>query len=277
MSLASDPRLKPVEKLAVRIGHFINERPVPNAIKMAWHKSVGRAWVGVSISNLLHVEGVEHLRALPRDRGVLMCSNHRSFFDQYVISYELVRNVSWLSNLIFPVRNTFFYESVAGIFVNLLFGAGCMYPPVYRERERADLTKLGWEKLVEFLHEPGAFVGVHPEGTRGKGPDPYEFLPAQPGVGQLAMMAKVPVLPVFIHGLGNDLPAQIASNFKDGGRDVSKKIIIVFGPPVDLDELMAGKPRPAQYKRVADKIMDAIKPLAARERQIRAELEAATV
>ena len=275
MSLASDPRLRPVEKLAVRIGHFINERPFPNAVKMAWHKSVGRLWVGVSISNLLHVEGVEHLRDLGQDRGVLMCSNHRSFFDQYVISYALVTNCPWLTDLLFPVRATFFYESLAGIAVNLIFGAGSMYPPVYRERERADLTKVGWEMLTQVLSRPGAVVGVHPEGTRGKGPDPYEFLPAQPGVGQLAMMAKVPVLPVFIHGLGNDLPGQIASNFKDGGRDASKKIVIVFGPPVDLAELNAGKPRPAQYKRVADKIMDAIKPLAAREREIRAELERA--
>mgnify|MGYP001480307136 CR=1 FL=1 len=40
--------------------------------------------------------------------------------------------------------------------------------------------------------QPGTVVGLHPEGTRGKGPDPYTFLPAQPGVGKLALVAEIP-------------------------------------------------------------------------------------
>lgn len=273
MSLASDPRLRPIEKLAVSVGHFMNEHAVPRELKMTWHRTIGRFWVGNSIRNLLHVDGIEHMQAVGRDRGVLMCSNHRSFFDQYVMSYPLVTSCPWLKNLVFPVRSTFFYESLGGIAVNMIFGAGSMYPPVYRERERADLTRAGWDRLKEFLSRPGNVVGIHPEGTRGKGPDPYEFLPAQPGVGQLAMMAGAPVMPVFINGLSNDLPGQIVSNFRQRGRN-GTPIIIVFGPPVPLDDLLAGKPRAAQYKRVADRIMDAVKPLAERERVLRAKLAA---
>ena len=52
---------------------------------------------------------------------------------------------------------------------------------------------------------------MHPEGTRGKGPDPYEFLPAQPGVGKLALVAQPIVIPAFILGLGNNIVEDIRS------------------------------------------------------------------
>ena len=57
---------------------------------------------------------------------------------------------------------------------------------------------------------------MHPEGTRGKGPDPYELLPAQPGVGKLALVGKPVVIPAFILGLGNDIVEDVRLNFTQG-------------------------------------------------------------
>jgi len=60
-----------------------------------------------------------------------------------------------------------------------------MYPPIFRERSRAALNLVGLDELAWLLRRGGTFLGIHPEGTRGKGDDPYTLLPAQPGVGRI--------------------------------------------------------------------------------------------
>jgi 1-acyl-sn-glycerol-3-phosphate acyltransferase len=97
---------------------------------------------------------------------------------------------------------------------------------------------------------------MHPEGTRGKGPDPYTLLPAQPGVGQVIMRARPIVIPAWILGLGNDVVQELAAGFTG-----KRKIVCVFGKPVDFGGLLDGTPRPAQYKRVADFVLREIAKL----------------
>lgn len=261
--------LNRLEKTALAIGKFLNERDRPKELQTRYLKTISYNWIKVCIQNLRHVHGTEHVQALPRpDRGVLLVSNHRSFFDQYVITTTLVDYVDWVDTMTFPVRSNFFYENWAGIAVNLFIGGGCMYPPIFRDPQKSELNKLAVDKVIEMLQVPGNVIGMHPEGTRGKGPDPYEFLPAQPGVGQVIMKAKPLVLPVFVNGLTNDFVKQITSNYTRKGNP----IFVVFGPPVELDDLLSGKPRPAQYKRVADRCMEAVRALSVEERRLRDEL-----
>jgi len=117
---------------------------------------------------------------------------------------------------------------------------------------------------------------MHPEGTRGKGPDPYELLPAQPGVGKVALLAKPTVVPAFIHGLGNNIVEDVKWNFGPEARR-SHAVVTVFGPPVDYADLLAEKPRPTLYKKCADRYMAEIKKLMAREKAIRADINAGRV
>ena len=77
----------------------------------------------------------------------------------------------------------------------------------------------------------GNVIGFHPEGTRNKSDDPYTFLRAQPGIGKLIMDARPQVIPVFIAGLCNSLPKQVARNWNR--EDV---IRIYFGPKMDLSD-----------------------------------------
>lgn len=249
----------------------MNERPGPKALQVAFHRHFGRVWMGACLSNLLRVDGLEKVKALDPPRGVLLCSNHRSFFDQYVISYVLVEHVPWVRRLYFPVRSNFFYESWTGVAINFLVGGYAMYPPIFRDAARSDLNKFALEKAAEFLREKGSVVGIHPEGTRGKGPDPYELLRAQPGVGQVAIRARPTILPVWINGLSNDFLEQVASNFRRGERR-GAPVIVVFGDPVDLGPLYDENPRPAVYKRAADRILEDIRRLGEREREIRARV-----
>jgi 1-acyl-sn-glycerol-3-phosphate acyltransferase len=151
-----------------------------------------------------------------------------------------------------------------------------MYPPIYRQTERRALNDETLGRMAEIVRRPGNVLGMHPEGTRGKGDDPYTFLPAQPGVGKLALIAQPVVIPAFIHGLGNSAVDDIRANFTRDARG-ARAIVIVFGAPVDYTDLCAEKPRPTLYKKCADRFMAEVGKLSARERAVRAELAAGRI
>ena len=123
--------------------------------------------------------------------------------------------------------------------------------------------------LSEFLQRPGALVGFHPEGTRNKTADPYSLLPMQPGAGEIALRSGALVVPVFIGGLSNSLPAEIRRRFS--GKARRDPCICVLGAPLDLTAFTGVPTGPSAYKRAADHMGEAILALAPRERSLRAE------
>lgn len=253
--------LSPMQRRLLSLCASINEDARFKRLQRMFLHMVGKRWVRACTRNLLDVKGLEHAFELEPERGVLVCSNHRSFFDMYVISSVfLCAGVPWFRDQFYPVRMKFFYERWTGLAVNLIMGGGCMYPPIFRDRQQADLNKVSVKRVVSFLQKPGVVVGMHPEGTRGKGPDPYQLLRAQPGIGQMALQAKVPVLPVWVHGLGNDLPRQILSNFGPPERR-GEPIVIRVGESVDLADLRQKRGRITLYKQAADRILDKIRAL----------------
>lgn len=262
--------LTAVERTALALCTYINTNPNAKAMQTAFHRQVGTRWIRAAIGHRLRFSGLEHVVGLNPDRGVLLCANHRSFFDQYVLMTVLYEHAGWPRRCYFPVRANFFYEEWGGIVVNGVIGGFAMWPPIFRQRDsaHADLNKQALDEICEFIREPGTIVGMHPEGTRGKGPDPYALLHAQPGVGTVVMRARPIVLPVFINGLGNELLRELTSRF-DAQSPSERPINCVFGAPVDFGELLEGKPRPAQYKRVADRILEAIRALGHIERGLR--------
>ena len=120
-----------------------------------------------------------------------------------------------------------------------------MYPPIFRERKRAALNLASLDELAGLLDRGGFFVGIHPEGTRKKDDDPYTFLPAQSGVGRVIRKARVPVLPVFVNGLLNDLVTQVKGGVLGNGPPIH----VVFGQPIDFGGLLDAPESPATYKR----------------------------
>jgi hypothetical protein len=78
----------------------------------------------------------------------------------------------------------------------------------------------------------------------------------------------VPVIPVFINGLVNDLPRQVMSNFDGTGRQV----LLVFGSPIDFGDLYAQRGTPKVHQAIADRTLEAISLLGAEERRRRSEL-----
>lgn len=269
-----DAPLSRVERFAVRFAELANDDPRGKWLQTRFLRGVSYVWVRAGIARRILVEGLEDLVALRPETGVMLVSNHRSFFDQYAMLLACYMGpVAWARHLYFPVRSNFFYDHPLGIAVNAFVAGGAMYPPIYRQAERRARNDETLDRMVEILRRPGNVIGMHPEGTRGKGPDPYSFLPAQPGVGKLALIAQPVVIPAFIHGLSNNAVDDIRANFTRDARR-SRAIIIVFGAPVDYADLCAEKPRPTLYKKCADRFMAEVGKLAGRERELRAELDA---
>jgi 1-acyl-sn-glycerol-3-phosphate acyltransferase len=264
--------LSPFERVAFRLVRRMNQ----GSWKRFWtwcQRVLGAGWIHLSTYNIMNVYGLENVEAASRDRPILLAANHRSFFDMYTVSTVLFRNTSWRKRLFFPVRGRFFYQSPVGLFVNLIMGWWSMYPPFFATGdnpipEKRSFDKFSFRVLTDLCERgPGNVIGFHPEGTRNRSNDPYSFLPPQPGVGKLLKDARPQVIPVFIAGLCNSLPRQIARNWNR--EDV---IRIHFGPLLDYSEYLAKPDRPRTYIEISKFVMSKIQELGEKDREMQGRL-----
>lgn len=270
--MAEDVPLTRLEKLALKFGEWSNDDPRGKWLQTRFLRGFSYVWVRAAIANRIFVEGLEELLELRPESGVMLVSNHRSFFDQYCEMLACyMAPVPWAKRLYFPVRSNFFYDNPLGLALNAGVAGGAMYPPIFRQAERRKLNDEALDKMVEICRTKGNVLGMHPEGTRGKGDDPYTFLPAQPGVGKLALVAQPVVIPAFILGLGNNIVEDVRLNFSREARS-KHPIVVVFGKPIDYSDLTAEKPRPTLYKKTADRFMAEIKKLSESEKVLRADI-----
>jgi 1-acyl-sn-glycerol-3-phosphate acyltransferase len=265
--------LSPFERFAFRFVRRMNY----GGWKRFWtlcQRTLGAGWIHLSTYNIMNVYGLENVEATSRERPILLVANHRSFFDMYTVSTVLFRRTKWRKQLYFPVRGRFFYQSPLGLFVNLIMGWFSMYPAFFATGEnpipeKRMFDRFSFRLLSELVRTgPGNVIGFHPEGTRNKSDDPYSFLRAQPGVGKLIMDAKPQVIPVFIAGLCNNLPKQIARNWNR--EDV---IRIHFGPQLDLSDFLKRPDRLRTHKEIADLVMQKIAELAEQDRAARSTVQ----
>ncbi|MEO7109379.1 MAG: lysophospholipid acyltransferase family protein [Polyangiaceae bacterium] len=257
--------LTPIEQFHIRFIRKTLEHGALDSSLRFLQRHVGANWMEQSIKNLRHVHGEERLPRLDEKDSFVVVSNHRSFFDLFVVTAYLVKR-GLPHRILFPVRANFFYDKALGFFVNGAMSFFAMYPPVFRERKRAPLNLAGIDETIRILRKGGAFIGLHPEGTRNLGDDPYSLLPGQPGVGRIIHGARVKVLPVFVNGLGNDIVKQVSSNYTKTGGPVN----VVFGAPVDFGDLLDRAGSPRTYREISQRTVDAITALGQEEKKIRA-------
>lgn len=256
--------LDPVARAQIR---FIQRSLQPGTLNriLRWcQRQLGARWINASLTNLRQVHGVERLPDLSGGQSFLLVSNHRSFFDLYAVSAYLVAR-GLPQRILFPVRANFFYDNPLGPVVNGVMSFFAMYPPIFRQPSRAAFNLAGLDEIVRLLRAGGVLVGVHPEGTRKRDGDPYTLLPAQPGIGRLIYHARVPVIPVFVNGLGNSIPKQIAGNVTKSGEPVH----IVFGAPVEFGALLETPASPRAYKKLSERALAAIHALGQEEKSYR--------
>ena len=264
-----DDSLTPVERFQIGfVRRTFESTPIDRTVRFL-QRHVGANWIEQSVKNLRQVHGEERLPRFDRDASTILVSNHRSFFDLYVVTAYLVKR-GMPQRLVFPVRSQFFYDRPLGLAVNGLMSFFAMYPPVFRERKRAALNLASLDEVVRLIKNGGAFVGLHPEGMRNKTDDPYALLPGQGGVGRIIQAArgKATVVPVFVNGLGNDIVRQVGSNYMKSGAPIT----VVFGKPIDFGSMLDAPPSPRLHRKISEYSLDAIRALGEEDRAIRSSM-----
>jgi 1-acyl-sn-glycerol-3-phosphate acyltransferase len=260
--------LAPFERLAFRVMRWANVGGGAG-LGARWQRWILEPIFALLIRRRLVIRGLERLGSIPYDASILLVANHRTFFDLFVLGWILVRTWRKRWRTSFPVRANFFYENPLGLLICLLLSGGSMFPPFFRKPRSKGFNRFSLSLVQGKLRRPGNLVGFHPEGTRNKGPDPYQLLPAQPGAGEVALKSRpVVVVPAFVTGLSNKLVREIAANLR--GRD---PIVAVFGEPIDLSAFPA-ETRLTHHKKCADLLCEGISALMEEEKRTRA---AATV
>jgi 1-acyl-sn-glycerol-3-phosphate acyltransferase len=254
--------LAPFERLAVRLVRRMNR----GRWQRLWFwcgREFSARLIALITGPLVEVHGIEHVAATSRERPLVVVANHRSFFDLYVVMSELFRRLPGWRAILFPVRGRYFYQRPGGVLLNALAAWWAMYPPFFREPEKAVFNQWAMTELASLCRDgAGRVIGYHPEGTRNRNPDPYSFLPPHSGVGRLILEAQPQVVPVFVAGLGNNVLEILRRRARGGER-----IRLRFGPALD-GSAWAGLPLTAAASRtVAEAVMAEVKQLGEADRR----------
>lgn len=258
--------LTPIERVSFEIADLF-ARPELSILSKAWNSAFMGGLIYSCGGRRFNIHGLEHLAPFGKKDSVLFVANHRSFFDFFTISAIVYWRTRLTKRIFFPVRQSFFYDHPVGPLVNAVMSGMRMFPPVMRDKEKRPFNNYVLARCVEELNREdiGTVLGIHPEGTRNKGPDPYSFLPAQPGVGRIALEAtRAHVIPVFALGMGQSIVGELKMNaFAPSAHPVD----VHFGAPVDLSDLRPKANMVTTQKHAADRCLDAIKSLAERQRR----------
>ncbi len=254
------------ERAAFRLADVL-AAPRLTPLSANWNSVVMGALIYSCASRRFRVHGLENLAPFGKKDSVLLVANHRSFFDFFTITALLYWRTRLTKRIFFPVRQNFFYDHPLGPAVNFAMSGMRMFPPVMRDKEKKAFNTYSVARCIEELNRPdiGTVLGIHPEGTRNKGDDPYAFLPAQPGVGRVALGAtRAHVIPVFVLGMAQSITGEWRKNI---AAPDAHPVDVYFGTPIDFSDLRPKSNMVTTQKRAADRCLDAIKGLADLQRR----------
>jgi 1-acyl-sn-glycerol-3-phosphate acyltransferase len=255
--------LSRMERFCFRLTHRMNSGHWKDLMTFL-QRHVGSLWIHISTYNLMNIYGLENIEKASVDKPLLLVANHRSFFDMYAVSAMLFRKTKRPMELFFPVRSPFFYDSLLGLFVNFVMGWFSMYPPFFYSNGRREFDKYSMRRLIQLCSEGrGHIIGFHPEGKRNLEGDAWSLLRAQPGIGKIIQESNPQVIPVFIAGLGNNLPKQVLGNWRGG-----EQIRIWFGEQLDLSKFIQKRNSVRTHKEIADYLMTKIAELGEQDKKL---------
>jgi 1-acyl-sn-glycerol-3-phosphate acyltransferase len=174
---------------------------------------------------------------VPRSGGLVVASNHISFWDPPLVGAACPRELHFLA------KDELFDTPVLGPLIR-------SYHAIPIRRGVADLA--GLSRAIEVI-KGGEALLMFPEGSRMRD---GELHPARPGVGMIAVSAEVPIVPCYIVG----------SNRPGGWWRGGWRVRIEFGSARTW-QAYAGEgdlaPGRALYQRVGDAVMRDIAALKA--------------
>ena len=177
----------------------------------------------------LKASGLENL---PDNGGFVLAANHTSSFDPWPLGIPLYPR----RFLRFMAKSELFWPPLGW----LITGGGAFKV----RRGEGDLQAMS---TAEELVRSGQVVVMFPEGTRRtKGLRKKHDARAHTGAARIALAADAPLVPAAI--TGTDQLARL------------KKIRVVFGPPLDIDDLR-GRPAKEVAQEATDRLMRVITEL----------------
>ncbi len=197
------------------------------------------AFVLFRVLNRTHVHGRHNFGM---QKNTLLCSNHRTMIDSYMVGHLS----SWPWAWIMPWKAPYHPAAAENFFGNKLlawFSARWKCIPV--RRGKRDFGALSC--MEEAL--PKGQMLIFPEGTRSR---TGELLPGRPGTGKLIYDTRCKVVPIYHHGMSEVLP--IGQRWPR----LFRRIDVYVGPAVDLGDLLDLPPGKETSQQVIDRVMAAI-------------------
>lgn len=262
--------LSRLERASFKVADLL-AHPKLSPLSAGWNTVVMGALIYSCGSRRFDIQGLENLAPYGKKDSILLVSNHRSFFDFFTITAQLYWHTNLTKRIFFPVRGNFFYDHPLGPSVNWAMSGMRMFPPVMREKEKKSFNNYSVQRCIDELdrEDVGTVLGIHPEGTRNKGDDPYAFLPAQPGVGRIALgSTRAKVIPIFVLGMGQSILGEMKMNI---GAPQDHPVDMLVGKPIDFEDLRPKAKMITSQKRAADRCLHAIKELAEQQRRYAAK------
>ncbi len=181
--------------------------------------------------------GLDNIRNVPADRGVVLAANHLSYADVLAMAMFSYRGGRYP---VFLAKSPLFEKKLFG---TLLRKTGQL--PVYRGQADAALVL----RDVERGLQRGAGVIFYPESTVTRDPDQWPMV-ARTGAARAALATGSPVIPIAHWGAQRILPYG-SLHLHLLPRTTVK---VAAGPPVDLSAF-EGKPLTAQLLREATEVI----------------------
>jgi 1-acyl-sn-glycerol-3-phosphate acyltransferase len=123
---------------------------------------------------------------IPPDQGAVIICNHRSSLDPAFIALSVPRVVHWL---------------VAREYCELIFFRGLLRLCGSIPTNRGGIDTAATKAAIRIVEE-GGLAGLFPEGRINL--TERTLLPGHPGVAMIALKARAPVVPCYIHGAPYD-------------------------------------------------------------------------
>jgi 1-acyl-sn-glycerol-3-phosphate acyltransferase len=181
----------------------------------------------------LAIKGTENV---PAEGGVIIASNHISYLDPPLLGSVLPRVATFMAR-----KGLFDIPVLGRMITRAAF-------PIDREKPRPSTIKNAVRRLKK-----GALIVMFPEGRRN---ETGQLLEARRGVGMIATISNVPIVPALITGTDKALPV-------DAKWLKRNKISVIFGKPIYHKSFTESIDSPPHIKhdKISDNVMSAIKEL----------------